>query len=208
MWTPGRRLVGALTALGGVLVLVTAVPTRWFGPMPTDSYVFDPPRFSALWIERTVVPPLALAAVLLLMLGLFSLFRRDRERMARWQRWTAVVTLVGAAVGTLATITLVTAGHGATDDPTTTLNVLFGAAFALLALVLLFPGLCAWGAGYLRGDRPLLGTALVGAPVCPVLVVAVTAALDVGEPAGTLPVALPVAAAVVVVGRDLWIRAG
>ncbi|MFC7174530.1 hypothetical protein ACFQL0_16585 [Haloplanus litoreus] len=205
--TPGRRFVGALTTLGGLLVLAAAIPTRWFGPMPTDSYVFDPPRFSALWIERTIVPTLSLVAVFLVLIGLLSLFQRDRERMARWQRWTAVVALIGAGVGTLATVLLVTAGDG-TSDPTNTLNTLLGAALALLALVLLVPGLLAWGVGYLRGERPLLGTAVAGAPVLPILVVA-SIALGVGDDvAGSLPVAAPVAAAVVTIGRDLWMRAG
>lgn len=208
MWTPGRRFVGALTTLGGLLVLVAAVPTRWFGPVPTDSYVFDPPRFSALWIERTIVPTLSLVAVLLVLAGLLSLFQRDRERMARWQRWTAVVALIGAGVGTLATILLVTTGGG-TNDPTNPLNTLLGAALALFALLLLVPGLLAWGAGYLRDDRPLLGTAVVGAPVLPILVVAASIALGVGDGvAGSLPVAVPVAATIVAVGRDLWVRAG
>jgi hypothetical protein len=206
--TPGRRFVGALTALGGVLALVAAVPTRWFGPMPTDSYVFDPPRFSALWMERTVVPVLALAAVLLVTAGLLSLFRRDRDRMPRWQCWTAIVGLIGASVGTLATVLLVTAGRGTMGDPTNTLNTLLGAALALLAFALLVPGLLAWGAGYLRGDRPVLGGAVVGMLVLPVLVVAASVVLDVGDGvAGALPVAVPVAAAVGVVGRDLWVRA-
>ncbi|WP_251342824.1 hypothetical protein [Haloplanus halophilus] len=209
VWTPGHRFVGGLTALGGLLALVASVPTRWVGPMPTDSYVFDPPRFSALWFERAVVPAVALAAVLLTVLGLIALYRRDRERLARWQRWTAVVALIGAGIGTLATVLLVTAGRGTMGDPTNTLNALLGAALALLALLLLFPGLLAWGVGYLRSDRPVLGAAVAGGPVLPVLVVAVSIALDVdGSAAGSLPVVLPAAAAVAVVGRDLWMRAG
>lgn len=209
MWSPSRRPIGALTALGGVLVVVAAVPTRWFGPVPTDSYVFDPPQFSALWIERTVIPAIGVIAVLSILLGLLSLFRRDRERMARWQRWTAAVALVGAAVGTLATIILATSGPGVTGDLSAAFDALLGAVFGLLALVLLFPGLLAWGGGYLRGDRPFLGAALVCGPVLPALVVAVGVGLgvDIG-PVGSLPVALPVTAAVVALGRDLWTRAG
>ncbi len=207
MWSPSRRPVGALTALGGALVTIASVPTRWFGPVPTDSYVFDPPRFSALWVERTVIPVVAVVAVLSILLGLLSLFRRDREQMVRWQRWTAAVALVGAGVGTLATVILVTSGPGATGDLSAAFNALIGVAFGLLALVLLFPGLVAWGGGYLRGDRPFLGAALVCGPVLPAIVVAVRVALDVDMgPVGSLPVALPVTAAVVVLGRDLWTR--
>ena len=78
MWTPtpSDRTVGGLTALGGLLTVVATIPTRWYGPRPTDSYVFDPPRFSALWIERTVAPVLAVIAALLILTGLLWLFRR------------------------------------------------------------------------------------------------------------------------------------
>jgi len=86
MWTPSNRHAGGVTLLGGLLALAASVPTRWFGRVPDDSYVFDPPRFSALWIERTVVPVVAVVAAVLLLAGLLALFRRDRERMARWPR--------------------------------------------------------------------------------------------------------------------------
>jgi hypothetical protein len=206
VWLVGRRTVGVATALGGVLALGAAVPTRWFGPVPNDSYVFDPPRFSALWIERAVVPVAVLVAVVLMLAGLVSLFRRDRERMPRWQRWTAVVALIGAAVGTFATTILVTA-DGGTADPSTTLNTLLGAALALLAFVLLAPGLLAWGVGYLRSDRPLLGAALTGGPILPVLIAVAIGVLGVDAGVvGALPVVVPVSLGTVLVGRDLWRR--
>lgn len=153
VWTPSNRAVGGLTALGGICTVVATIPTRWYGPRPTDSYVFDPPRFSALWIERTVVPVVAVGAALLMLVGLLALFRRDRERMARWQRWFAVVALVGAAVGTLATVLLVSTGGRATADPTAALNALLGAALALFGTVIVLPGSLAWGIGYLRAGR-------------------------------------------------------
>jgi hypothetical protein len=207
VWLPGRRVVGLSTAVGGVLAVVAAIPTRWFGPVPTDSYVFDPPRFSPLWLERTVVPAVILAAVLLVLAGLVSLFRRDRERMAQWQRWTAVVALIGAAVGTFATTLLVTTGPGGMGDPSTALNTLLGAALALFAFCLLAPGLLAWGVGYLRSGRPLLGSAVASGPVLPVLVVGaiVGLGLDPGT-AGSLLVVCPVGVSAVIVGRDLWRR--
>ncbi|AZH26450.1 hypothetical protein [Haloplanus aerogenes] len=207
MWTPSDRVVGAVTALGGLLAIVATVPTRWYGPRPTDSYVFDPPRFSALWVERTVVPVLAVAAALLILTGLLWVFRRDRARMARWQRWFAVVCVIGAAVGTLSTMLFASVGGRALADPTAALNALLGVGLALLALLLLFPGLLAWGAGYLRSGRQRLGAALVGGPVVAVAVVAASIALDFGaDSVGALPVVVPVGVAVVVVGYDLWAR--
>ena len=207
MWTPSNRHAGGVTLLGGLLALVASVPTRWFGPVPDDSYVFDPPRFSALWIERTVVPVVAVGAAVLILAGLLALFRRDRERMARWQRWFAIVSVVGAAVGTLATMLLVSAGPQATADITTALNALLGAGLALLALVLLFPGLVAWGSGYLLAERPRLGAALAGGPVGALLVLAVNVAGGVEfDPVGALPTALPIVLGVMVVGYDLWNR--
>jgi hypothetical protein len=208
MWTPSHRLLGGTTAAGGLCALLAVLPTRWFGPRPTDSYVFDPPRFSALWIERTVVPVVAVAAALLVLVGLLTLFRRDRERMPRWQRWFAVVGVVGVAVGTLGTMLVVSAGPRGVADPTAALNVLLGVALALLAVVLVVPGLVAWGAGYLRADRRRLGVALAGGPVASVLIVVANLAGVPFGGVGALPVVLPVALAVVTVGYDLWDRGG
>ena len=84
-----------------------------------------------------------------------------------------------------------------------------GEEFALLAALLLLPGLVAWGSGYLRAGRPRLGAALAGGPVVALLVVAVNVAGGVEfGPVGSLPVVLPFALAVGVVGYDLWKRAG
>ena len=208
MWTPSNRHLGGATALGGLCALLATLPTRWFGPRPTDSYVFDPPQFSALWIERTVAPVVAVAAALLILTGLLALFRRDRERMARWQRWFAVVAVVGVAVGALATMLIVSVGPQGVADPTAALNVLLGAALALLAVVLVVPGLVAWGVGYLRRERRRLGVALAVGPVASVLVVVANfSGVSFGE-VGGLPVVLPFALAVLTVGYDLWNRAG
>ncbi|MFB6103406.1 MAG: hypothetical protein ABEJ73_12695 [Haloplanus sp.] len=207
MWLPTRRLVGALTAFGGVLAVVSAIPTQWYGPMPTDSYVFEPPRFSALWIERTVVPGVTVLAALLLLTGLLALFRRDREWMARWHRWLAVVAVIGAATGTLATVLVAPTGGRGVGNPTTAMNVVLGALLALLAVTLLFSGLVAWGTGYLRSGRRLLGGALLGGPVGAVLIVAMSVATGVEFGSlGGLPVVVPLATMMVVLGYDLWMR--
>ena len=209
MWPPSDRVFGGLTAVGGLCTVVATLPTRWLGPRPTDSYVFDPPRFSALWVERAVVPAVAVAAALLILTGLLALFRRDRERMARWQRWFAVVAVVGVAVGTLATMLVVSAGSGGTADPTAALNVLAGVGLGLLGLLLTLPGLVAWGAGYLRSGRRRLGAALAGGPVVTLAVLVANVGAGVSfDGVGGLPIALPVALAVGVVGYDLWDRAG
>jgi len=209
VWPSSDRAVGGLTVLGGLLTLVATLPTRWYGPTPTDSYVFDPPRFSPLWIERTVAPAVAVAAAVLILTGLVWLFRRDREWMPRWQDWFAIVSVVGAAVGTLATMLLVSVGGRAAADPTAALNALLGLGLALLAGLLLLPGLLAWGIGYLRDGRHRLGVALAGAPVAAVVVVGASITLDVGtSPVGALPVVLPVGVAVVIVGYDLCVGAG
>jgi len=209
MWTPSDRAFGGLTTLGGLCTLVATLPARWLGPRPTDSYVFDPPRFSALWFERTVVPAVAVAAALLILAGLLALFRRDRERMARWQRWFAVVAVVGVAIGTLATLLVVSAGPGGVADPTAALNVLLGVSLGLLGLLLALPGLLAWGAGHLRSGRRRLGAALAGGPVVTLTVLVANVGAGVSfEGVGGLPIALPVALAVGVVGYDLWDRTG
>jgi hypothetical protein len=208
MWTPSNRLVGGVTVLGALCSVFVTLPTRWFGRRPTDSYVFDPPRFSALWIERTVVPVVAVAAAVLTLVGLLALFRRDRERMARWQRWFAVVAVVGVAVGTLATMLLVSVGPQGVADPTAALNVLLGAGLALLAVLLVVPGLAAWGIGYLRVARRRLGVALTAGPVLSTLVVVVNVGVGVSFGLGGLPIVLPFALAVGTVGYDLWARAG
>lgn len=207
MWTPSTRVAGPLTALGGVCVAAASLPTRWFGPRPTDSYVFDPPRFSALWLERAVVPVVVVAAALLLFVGLLSLFWRDRSRLPRWQRWFAVVAVVGTAIGALATVLVLSTAGRPTADPTAALNVLLGVALGLLALFLSIPGLVAWGAGYLQSGRRRLGAALVGGPTATValLVTAVGTGVSFGS-VGGLVLALPTAVAALFVGHDLWVR--
>jgi len=209
MWTPSNRAIGGLTVLGGLCAVFATLPTRWLGPRPTDSYVFDPPQFSALWFERTVAPAVAVAAALLTLAGLLALFRRDRERMARWQRWFAAIGVVGIAIGTLATMLVVSVGPQGVADPTGALNVLLGAALALLAVILVVPGLVAWGAGYLHRERRRLGTALAVGPVASVLVVVANVGAGVSfDGVGGLPIVAPFALAVVAVGHDLWNQAG
>ncbi|SEA09876.1 hypothetical protein SAMN04488065_1827 [Haloplanus vescus] len=207
VWTPSLRVGGGMTVLGGLFVALVGVPSRWFGPQPTDSYVFDPPLFSSLWVERTVIPVVAVAATLLLLVGLLSLLWRDRESLARWQRWFAAIGVVGAAIVALGTMLVMSTQGVATDDITSAMNVLIGVALGLLGVVLLFPSLMAWGVGYLRDDHRRLGAALVGGPLVSGVFVAVDMAAGVSfEPLGGLVVLLPLSVAALVVGVDLWER--
>jgi hypothetical protein len=201
----GHRVAGGVSVLGGVCVVAASIPARWFGPMPTDSYVFDPPTYSPLWIERTVIPAVSTAAVLLTLAGLVALFHRDRERMERWHRWFAVVALVGAALVGFTTVLLASNSEG---DPTGTLNVLFAVLLGLVGLVLAGPGLLAWGIGYLRTGRRPLGAALAGGVTVPVVLVVTAVALDADFGGfGGIPVSLPIALLAAGVGYDLWVRA-
>lgn len=207
MWTPSIRVTGGVTGLGAILAALAAVPTGWFGPRPTDSYVFDPPQFSALWIERTVIPVVAIAAAILLLAGLLSLLWRDREWMDRWQRWFAVIAVVGAAIVTLGTMLVFSAEETGTSDLNATINVLVGVVLGLLGATLSFSGLVAWGVGYIRNGRQRLGAALVAGPVVSSLFVVVSLAAGLSlDPFGGLVIILPLVLAALTVGSDLWGR--
>ncbi len=50
MWRRSYRLAGPILGLSAVCLLITAVPLElWPTPRPGDSYVFNPPAFSAIW---------------------------------------------------------------------------------------------------------------------------------------------------------------
>jgi hypothetical protein len=197
--TVRSRLVGPLVALAGLGAVVAAVPTRWFGPVPDDSHVFDPPAFSALWIERAVVPSLTVVVGLLAVVGLFELFRRDRDSLARWHRVSAAAAVFGCL---LVTVALAIAGFIARPASLGgALAALVGVLFGLVGGALAVAGLAGWGAGYLRDGRRRLGGALLGGSVGSALAMAVLWVLDPGV--GGIPVALPTAAMLVAVGDDL-----
>ncbi len=67
------RALGVLAAIGGILATLVWVPPGWYGSTTGDSYVFDPPTFSPLWVERTVVPLLTVLAAAFLVAGLLAL---------------------------------------------------------------------------------------------------------------------------------------
>lgn len=193
------RSMGIVGVLGGVLVLLSAVPPQWYGVPRTDSYLFFPRPGSPLWIHREVVPVLAVLGVLGLFVALLALVRRDWPVAGRLRRWSGVLALVGLGGVTVATPILEYVSFG--DTGATTFAVLGGVLFAALSALLLAPALLALGFGYVRTRRPRVGYALVG------VVLAVPAlGYLVPEPAGTLGAALPVAVVAAVVGRDLFLH--
>ena len=193
------RSMGIAGALGGGLVLLSAIPPQWYGVPRTDSYLFFPPPGSPLWINREAVPVLAVLGVLGLFVALLGLVRRDWAAAGRLRRWSGVFALVGLGGVAVATPILEYVSFG--DTGATTLVVLGGVLFAVLSAVVLAPALLALGFGYARTRRPRVGYALVGV----VLGVPALGYL-VPEPAGTLGAAVPVAVAAAVVGRDLYVH--
>lgn len=176
------------------------LPARvWPAPRPGDSYVFDPAPLSGIWAQRVLVPVLTVAANVLVLLCLIALYRRDRSAMPRWQRWSAWFTVLGL-VGWLFGTSLVT-----TAGPNDFVVGVFGGLLAILALVLIVPGLVVWGGGYVQTGRPRLGAALAGAPILTVVYVAVSLAGVDFDPLGGVFLAAPTAGMALFVGYNLWV---
>lgn len=199
MWRASIRIASPLLALGAVCLVIGTIPMEvWPAPRPGDSYVFNPPRFSGIWVQRTLVPPLTIGANVLFLIGLYALYRRDTASMPRWQRWSAMITLFGTAVWLLGTYMVVSAGSGAS------LGGILGVLLLGCAIILTFPGLVAWGTGYLCSGRVSLGVALAGAPLLTgVSLGASLSGIDF-EPIGGLLFVAPTVAMAVVVSYDIW----
>lgn len=202
------KALGALSALGGVLSVAAAAPSRWYGVPDTDAYVFDPAPFSPLWVERTAMPVVAALAVVLLLAGAVGLVARDRTVAGRLRRWSGY----GAVAG-LSLVSLVLLFDAATDgslwtgsaDTGTVLTFLVGLLVVLLGFALALPALVVLGVGYARTDRPTVGYALVAGPVLSVLF-SVGGWVGFAGASSGLTVVVPFGAAFLVVGRELWIR--
>lgn len=197
MWRRSSQIAGSLLGLSAVCLLVTTVPLElWPTPRPGDSYVFNPPPFSAIWVQQTLRPGLIIGANALLVVGLSAVLRRDSTSMSRLQRAFAFGALFGTGACLLGTLLFTTAG---TDDIGRELT-----AFLIwaLAIPLILLGLIGWGIGYLRADSTRLGAALT---VPPVLAVAYIGLSMAGfSPVGRLLLVIPTSGMALVVGYDLW----
>ena len=199
MWRRSYRLAGPILGLSAVCLLVTAVPLElWPTPRPGDSYVFNPPPFSAIWVQRTLRPGLVISANALLVVGLGTVLRRDSASMSRLQRAFALGALFGAGACLLGTLLFTTAG---TNDIGRELTAFLIWALAIPLVIL---GLVGWGIGYLRADSTRLGAALTVPPVLAVAYIGLsTAGIDF-SPVGRLLVVVPTSGMALVVGHDLW----
>lgn len=198
------RLAGALATLGGLCLLLAGVPGRLYRGPPGDSYVFDPPPFSGLWIQRVVIPVLAVLAIVGLFAAVVGLLRRDRGE-GRWHDVAGGLTAVGAGALVVASVLLAGTGSlsGGEPDLIGTLVVTVGILGGLLAGLLVIVAGAFWGVGYLRRGRRRVGVTLVVVPLVTLLLVVLAAFVEL--PTGTgLLVVLPTVAGLVVLGVDLW----
>jgi hypothetical protein len=110
--------------------------------------------------------------------------------------WFTVLGVVGWLFGT----TLIT-----TVDPNDLVVGVFGGLLAVLALILVVPGLVVWGGGYIQTGQRRLGAALAGAPILTVAYVAVSLAGVDFDPLGGVFLVAPTAVMALFVGYNLWV---
>lgn len=206
MGDPDRldRVAGALATLGGLCLLLASVPGRLYRGPPGDSYVFDPPPFSGLWVQRVVIPVLAVLAVVGVFAVVVGLLRRDRGE-GRWHDVAGGLTVFGAGILVVASVLLAGSGSlsGGEPDVVGALVVAAGALGGLLAGLLVVVAGAFWGVGYLRRGRRRVGVTLVVVPLVTLLLVVLATFVEL--PTGTgLLVVLPTVAGLVVLGVDLW----
>ncbi|MDS0222423.1 hypothetical protein NDI54_13830 [Haloarcula sp. S1AR25-5A] len=195
-----HRAAGLLLALSAVCLVIVVLPLDlWPAPQPGDSYVFDPPLFSAIWVQRTLVPALTVIANILGLIGLSVLFRRDSESMSRLQRVFAFAGLVGGGTCVLGTLLFTSAGPNDIGTELTALLVL-GLSFVLICW-----GLIGWGVGYLRSESLRLGAALAGTPVVIGVYLGLSIAGITIPSGGGVLLIIPPSITALVVGFDLWV---
>lgn len=195
----GERLpvgLGWAAIVGGVLAVLVQIPSSWYGVQARESYIFDPPTLSPLWISRVVVPILSVVAVLGLFLGVVGLVRRDRAVSGRARRWGGFGASVGFGILTLA-VPMFLYATSVTGAELVFLT-LGGVGLGLLGLVFVVPSLLSLAYGYAQTDRPRLGYAfagvLVGVPILSFLI---------PSPIDAFAAALPIGVAWVVLGVEL-----
>jgi hypothetical protein len=153
------RTVSAVgAALGGAALFVAAIPPAWFGAASGDSYVFDPPPFSPLWIDRVLLPALAMLGTLALLLALGVLLHRDWQT-SRLLRWGGGLTLLGGLSVTVGLYGPELVSAETTVVPTTALA---GLALVLWGLLLSLGGVPLVALAYVRAGKRRFGLALVG----------------------------------------------
>lgn len=202
MLRPSVRTASPFAIVSGACLLVASVPTAvWPTPHPGDSYVFDPPPFSGIWIQRIAVPALLVAANVAIAVGLYGLYRRDRDAMSGWHRGSALATVAGVALGAVGTLQVTTA------DPSAAGAGVIGVVIWLFAALVVVPASIGWGVGYVRADQPTVGVTLAAAPIATgAYVFASLSGLSV-EPFGGFAFVAPTVAVAGVVGYELWARA-
>ncbi|MFB6110434.1 MAG: hypothetical protein ABEJ60_06120 [Halodesulfurarchaeum sp.] len=189
------RVAGTTSVLAGCLTVLVSVPPRWYGVSGTDSYLFDPVLFSPLWISRTLVPALAVLAVVGLLVGLAALLLRDWQSFGRLRRWSALLALIGFLALSLATVALLVVGN---QSGTSVLGALFALAVGGIGALLFVPGALLLGYGYLRAGNWAVGGSLAVVPIA----VPVLGYVGVG-PASGLVTALPIGVTWTLLGREL-----
>ena len=192
------RLFGLVAALGGVISVLAASPNRWYGVPQTDSYVFHPDPFTGLWIQRAVLPGLTAVATVCLVGGLLGLVLRDRPVAGRWRRWGGVGAVIGLTFLALSVVglTYLSTGRGAAGGATADLLSLAAGGIGVVVFV---PSLVALIVGYVMTARPYPGYALGAAAVLTPYFSYIGL-----RNVGGLVATLPLGAAWVAVGIELW----
>lgn len=189
------RYAGAAGIVGGLLTVLVSVPSRWYGVGVRDSYVFDPPTFSPLWVDRTAIPVLTVLAALGLLVGLFGLVRRDWPTAGRARRWGGVGSVLGLSFATVGTpILLWFTGSGIEE----VIVIFLGLGLVAAGVILLAPSLVVLAFGYLQAERPRIGYAFIG-----VVIGVPTFAFLAPDTVSSLAASLPIAIAWGLVGTDL-----
>lgn len=200
MWRPSHRIAGPLLGLSALCLLIATVPLEvWPAPQPGDSYVFTPPAFTAIWMQRTAQPILTIGANVLILIGLGALFRRDSTSMSSLQFMSGISTLLGIGIYLLGSLLVTTAG------PNEIINSLFGMLGRGIGLMLILPGLVGWGVSYLRRDNLRLGITLTGTPLLTCTYFGISMYGVQFAPIDGLLLITPTSAMALVVGYDLWV---
>lgn len=159
MFEQWRRLAAGCSLLGGVLYVVSRIPPAWYGYSSGDSYVFNPAVFSPIWIERELMPMLALVGTIGLICALGALVYRDWAAN-RVFRVAGVLSIVGASsfiAGLYGPELLAPA-----NTQVGPVSGLAGLALALWGVLLLLVGGPILAYSYIKAGRDRLGWSLVG----------------------------------------------